>query len=109
MAEENAAKGDVREAAQRLMRAMVARGRREVEKAASEGRTRLEARQLRRDQEALYQKLGREVARLVEGGEIDHPGVVRGVERIRELEDRLRGLGEDPEAGPTEPTGEEQG
>ena len=32
----------------------------------------------------MTEKLGREVIRLVEGGELDHPGLLRGVERIRE-------------------------
>ena len=33
----------------------------------------------------MYAKLGREVEALVEAGEIHHPGLLRGVERIRAL------------------------
>ena len=35
------------------------------------------------------EKLGREVILLVEGGELAHPGLLRGVERIREQDARI--------------------
>ena len=31
----------------------------------------------------MYEKLGREVVRLVEAGEIDHPGLLKGVEQSK--------------------------
>ena len=37
----------------------------------------------------FVEKLGKEVERLVEGGEIHHPGLVRGVHRIAELHKRI--------------------
>jgi hypothetical protein len=61
-----------------------------VDRARTEGRARLEERQLRRDLDELYRKLGREVIALVDGGELEHPGVRRGVARIQELEARLQ-------------------
>ncbi len=89
------------------------RGRIEVEKAARKGRERLTLRQLRGDRDRMYQKLGKEARLLLEGGELDHPGLRRGVERIRELEARLleaedavRAVGGDPDS---EGTGEEGG
>jgi hypothetical protein len=79
------------------------RGRVEVEKAAKRGRERLTLRQLRTDRDRMYQKLGKEARHLLEGGELDHPGIRRGVERIRELEERIaeaedqmRAVGLDP-------------
>ncbi len=89
------------------------RGRVEMEKAARKGRERLTLRQLRSDRDRMYQKLGKEARQLLEGGELDHPGLRRGVERIRELEaklleaeDAVRAVGGDPEK---EGMGEEGG
>lgn len=84
--------GAVREAFGGLMRAVLGRGKQQVERAAAEGRNRLELRTLRRDRDQMYQKLGREVRRLHEGGELHHPGVARGVERLRELDEKIRAL-----------------
>jgi len=87
------------------------RGRVEMEKAARKGRERLTLRQLRGDRDRMYQKLGKEARQLLEAGELEHPGIRRGVERIRELEARLleaedavRAVGGDPDA---EQSGEE--
>lgn len=84
--------GAVRDAFGGLMRAVLGRGKREVERAAAEGRNRLELRTLRRDRELMYQKLGKEVRRLAEAGELSHPGVARGVGRIAELDGRIAAL-----------------
>jgi hypothetical protein len=73
-----------------LLRVAFARGKVELERAASEGRHRLELHQLRKDRNAMYAKLGREVRALQEGGELQHPGVARAVERIRELDDKIQ-------------------
>ena len=79
------------------------RGLGEAEKAARKGRDRLVLRQLRSDRDRMYQKLGKEARHLFEGGELDHPGIGRGVDRIRDLEakiqeaeDGLRAVGLDP-------------
>ena len=58
-------------------------------RAASDGRVRLELRQLKRDRAARYEKLGREVQALIDGNEVTHPGLVRGVDRIRDVEKRI--------------------
>jgi hypothetical protein len=80
------------------------RGRGEAEKAARRGRERLALRQMRTDRDRMYQKLGKEARHLLDGGELDHPGLRRGVERVRELEariqdaeDAMRAVGLDPE------------
>ncbi len=88
------------------------RGRVEMERAARKGRERLTLRQLRADRDRMYQKLGKEARALLEAGEIEHPGLRRGVDRVRELEARLleaedaiRATGGDPDESP-EPEGE---
>jgi len=70
-------------------------------------RERLTLRQLRADRDRMYQKLGKEARHLHEAGELEHPGVARGVARIRELEkkisdleDQLRAVGLEPEQEP---------
>lgn len=105
----DAGDGDVlKDAVGRWVRGAVDRGRREVDRARAEGRARLEERQLRKDLDELYRKLGREVIALVDGGEIEHPGVRRGAARILELEARLQEAAErrgplPPGADPGEP------
>ncbi len=86
-----------------LMGKLWKRGLGEAERAARRGRDRLALRQLRSDRDRMYQKLGKEARHLLEGGEIDHPGIRRGVERVRdveakiqEAEDALRAVGLDP-------------
>lgn len=86
------------------------RGRVEMERAARKGRERLTLRQLRGDRDRMYQKLGKEARALLEAGEIDHPGLRRGIERVRELEARLleaedavRAGGGDPDEAAGEP------
>lgn len=83
------------------------RSRSEAGNAARWARERLTLRQLRGDRDRMYQKLGKEARHLHEAGELDHPGVARGVERIRDLEkkiadieDQLRSVGLDPEPDP---------
>lgn len=91
-----------------LFGAIMRRGRDELERAASQTRVRLDLRQLRRDREAMYAKVGREVRSLLEGGEIRHPGLERGVDRIREIEKKIADVeAEMASAGiPVEPEGE---
>lgn len=84
--------GAVREAFGGLMRAVLGRGKHQVERAAAEGRNRLELRTLRRDRDQMYQKLGSEVRRLHEAGELSHPGVAKGVERLSELDAKIQAL-----------------
>lgn len=81
--------GALGEALGSVLRLLLKRGRVEVERVAQDGRQRLELRQLHRDRDAMYMKIGREVRNLVEGREIVHPGLVKGVERIRELDQRI--------------------
>jgi hypothetical protein len=57
-------------------------GRKTAGSLAQRGRERIELYQAKKDLDSLYQKLGRETVRLVEAGEITHPGLVEGAERI---------------------------
>ena len=62
----------------------------QANRAARYGRDMLALRQLRADRERMFVKLGKEVRQLVDGGELDHPGLLRGVGRIKEMEDKIR-------------------
>ena len=46
-------------------------------------------RSLKKDRSKMYEKLGREVEQLSEAGEIHHPGLLRGVERIQALAKKI--------------------
>jgi len=73
----------------RVFRVAARRGRAELTRAAVQGRVRFELRQLRRDRQRMFEKLGREVVNLVEGGEVTHPGLVRGAQRIEQLDAQI--------------------
>ena len=81
--------GPLGEAFADLFGKILRRGRSELERAARRGRERLALRQLRSDRDRMYAKLGKETRSLLEAGEIEHPGLRKGVERIVELEAKL--------------------
>jgi|GEM_PF-2757867 len=72
-----------------LLSLLRANGKDMFHKAADDGRRKLELRSLRKDRNKMYEKLGREVERLVEGGEVHHPGLIKGVERIAKLQAKI--------------------
>jgi hypothetical protein len=79
----------VGDAVKEMFRVVAQRGREGVERVAADSRVRLELRQLKKDRDALYEKLGREVVRLVEAGEVDHPGLRKGAGRVAEILARI--------------------
>ncbi len=83
---------ELSEALGRLVKVALDRGRQGMVRATDEGRVRLEQRQLKKDLDVMYRKLGREVMRLVESGDIAHPGLVRGVARIQAVEERIAAM-----------------
>lgn len=84
--------GELGDALGQVMRVALRRGRKEVERAATTGRHRLQLRQLRADRDAMLRKIGKEVLRLVEAEEIDHPGLLRSAGRVAELDAELADL-----------------
>ena len=87
---QNALSGDeLRAAVKSVLRILVREGQSRLNGAIEDGRTALNVRSLQRDRQKMYEKLGREVVRLVEAGEISHPGLLKGVERIKMLEDEI--------------------
>lgn len=57
--------------------------------AADRGRRRLERRQLERDLEHFWVRLGKTTYHLVEAGELDHPALRKAMERIDTLHEQL--------------------
>ena len=80
------AAGVLGDALGQVVRVALQRGRSEMGKAAVTGRSRLALRQLRSDRDAMLRKVGLEVLRLVEAGEVQHPGLLRASARIAELD-----------------------
>ena len=72
-----------------LVNRLFGRGRRQLGKAARAGRLRLELRQLQRDRDAFWARLGKTAYYLVDAGEIDHPALRKAKTRIDELEARI--------------------
>ena len=90
-----------------LLGKLFSRAQQEAGRAARFGRDMIVLRQLRADREQMFVKLGKEVRQLVEAGEVNHPGLVRGVGRITELEGRIRAAEEAMRAQGVEPEAEE--
>jgi hypothetical protein len=72
-----------------LLRWLGEKGLRHLEHGARRGKSHMERSQGRRDLATLYQKIGRETMRLIEAGEIDHPGLLERYDRIRAQEEVL--------------------
>jgi hypothetical protein len=75
-----------------LLSVIKSRAKEKIDQIAANGKTKLELRSLKKDRNKMYEKLGREVERLVEAGEISHPGLIRGVERMTELGTRIEAV-----------------
>ena len=65
------------------------RGKERLGIIAQQGKKKLALRSLRKDRSKMYEKLGREVEQLCAAGEVHHPGLLRGVERIQALEKQI--------------------
>ncbi|MAA80290.1 MAG: hypothetical protein CL916_13635 [Deltaproteobacteria bacterium] len=65
------------------------RGKKRIGVIAEQGKKKLALRSLRKDRNKMYEKLGREVEQLCAAGEVHHPGLLRGVERIQALEKQI--------------------
>ena len=75
-----------------LISAIRQKGKKEIGRMAQDGRKQLELRSLKKDRHKMYEKIGREVERLIEAGDIEHPGLIRGIERIHQLDERIAAL-----------------
>lgn len=73
----------------KALKRLVDRSRTGLRQAADTGRRRLELRQLDRDLEHFWMRLGKTTYHLVEAGELDHPALRKAMERIDELEARI--------------------
>ena len=80
----------LRDALSQALRRVLFRGRQEIDRAATVSRSRLELRQLERDRTHFWTRLGKEAYHLVQAGEIEHPALRRAMNRIDELESRIR-------------------
>lgn len=88
----------VGEALAQALERLVRRGREEAGRVARTGRQHLAQRQLQRDLDHFWVRLGKTAYHLTRGGEIDHPALRRAMERIDELEAKIDAI---RRAGPT--------
>lgn len=75
-----------------ILRRLMHRGRKRLDQAATTGRQRLEIRQAQKDRDQFWMRLGRTAYALVQEGEIDHPALRKAMQRIDELEGRIKEL-----------------
>jgi hypothetical protein len=81
-----------------IVRRLMMRGKQRLDQAATSGRLRLEIRQAQKDRDQFWIRLGRTAYSLVQEGEVDHPALRKAMQRIDELESRIKEL----EAAPTD-------
>jgi hypothetical protein len=67
------------------LRLILNRGRTEVKRVGSQGKHQLNVRSLKKDRSKMYEKLGKEVEQLILSGELVHPSLQRGFDRLQEL------------------------
>ena len=68
------------------LRIVLTKGMRSMVKVGSQGAEQMGMRALRKKQDKLYLKLGKEVEILAQQGEITHPGLQRGLSRLVEIQ-----------------------
>lgn len=90
-----------------MMRHLFSRGRQEVERIAGEGRKQIDLRGLRRDRARMYEKLGKEVEQLIAIGQVTHPGLQRGFQRLQEIQHQIEAAEQAVAAGLAEDNDEE--
>ena len=78
--------------AKNLLSAVRRKCTKELQRLASDSRKQLQLHSLKKDKHKMYEKIGREVERLIEAGDVDHPGLCRGIERIHQLDDKITQL-----------------
>ncbi|MEQ1570548.1 MAG: hypothetical protein ABMA64_33260 [Myxococcota bacterium] len=89
MSQDEQGKGELTDRLARAVRRWMSRSRSGFGKAAQTGRSQLELRQLNKDLDHFWTRLGKTAFRLVEAGEIDHPALRKAMERIEELEAKI--------------------
>ncbi len=77
---------------QDAVRRLVDDARTRVSRAAQDGRAILRVRQLQKERDALCIRLGKTAHRLVEGGEISHPALDKGVARLQAMDAEIAEL-----------------
>lgn len=93
MPDERTALSPVGEMLGSVLSRVLNRGRNGVGRAADAGRSRLELRQLQKDRDAFWVRLGKTAYHLVGDGEIeDHPALRKAIDRIEALERQIASL-----------------
>lgn len=90
--------GPLGDVLQDALQKFVHEGRDRILRAADDSRALLRVRQLQRDREAMWTRLGKIAYRLTEAGEVDHPALRKAVDHVDALDREIASLG-----GPAEP------
>lgn len=80
---------ELRSAVKSVFRILIQEGRTRLGGAMDDSKKMLALRALQKDKQKMYEKLGREVVRLADAEELSHPGLLRGVERIKDISAEL--------------------
>ena len=67
------------------LRTILTAGREEVRRVGSQSKQQIGLRSLKKDRSKMYEKLGKEVEQLMLSGDVVHPGLQRGFDRLQEL------------------------
>jgi hypothetical protein len=77
---------------QDALRRLLGEGQRRLTRAADDGRVMLRVRQLQRDRDALWVRMGKTAYHLMDDGEVQHVSLDKVREKIDALDDELRHL-----------------
>ena len=81
----------------KLLKVLKKKGQKELGRLATDSRRMLELRSLKKDRIKMYEKLGKEVEALIAAGDIRHPGLIRGVQRIQALDEKIERMDQEEE------------
>ena len=77
------------DALRQALRLLLNRGRTEVKRVGHQGKHQLSIRSLKKDRSKMYEKLGKEVEQLMLSGELVHPSLQRGFDRLQQVHEEI--------------------
>jgi len=69
---------------------MLQKGRTEVKRVGSLSKQQIALRSLKKDRSKMYEKLGKEVEQFILSGDLVHPGLRRGFDRLQQIHAQIK-------------------
>jgi hypothetical protein len=72
------------------VKGMLQKGRTEVKRVGSQSKHQITLRSLKKDRSKMYEKLGKEVEQFILSGDLIHPGLQRGFDRLQQIHTQIK-------------------